>query len=171
MVTALLLVDVQRDMLEPPRPVAAHVEVRRALESLLLRARDEGAFVVHVQNDGPPGDPDEPQTPGWELVFKARPDELVVRKNQSDAFTNASLAISLKAKDVNRVVVAGMQSEYCVAATCRGALRNGLEVVLAAGAHATYDEVDSASNISARVEGELGREGVKIERADLIEFR
>lgn len=69
MATALLLIDVQRDMLEPPKPVPAHVETQRALESLLSRARISGAFVVHVQNDGSPGDPDAPNTPGWELVF------------------------------------------------------------------------------------------------------
>lgn len=124
MTTALLLVDIQRDMLEPPNPVPAHAEVRRALESLLERARASGAFVVHVQNDGSPSDPDAPHTPGWELVFPAAPGELVIRKTVSDAFTNAGLGASLGARRVDRVVVAGMQSNYCVSATCCGALQH-----------------------------------------------
>ena len=170
MPTALLLVDVQRDMLEPPKPVPAHMDVRRALKSLLARAREARAFVVHVQNDGSPGDPDEPNTPGWSLVFPAAPSELVVRKTASDAFTNAILSASLKARHVDRVVVTGTLSNYCVQATCRGALDHRLEVILASGAHATYDEAESADAISIRVEKDLARDGVRIIPAVEIDF-
>lgn len=170
MQTALLLVDVQRDMLEPPKPVPAHVEVRKVLESLLSRARAAGAFVVHVQNDGSSGDPDEPNSPGWSLVFFPAPGELVVRKTASDAFTNANLSSSLNARQVDRVIVAGMLSNYCVQATCRGALDRRLEVILASGAHATYDENESAETISTRVENELRRDGVRIVESGEIDF-
>ncbi len=170
MPTALLLVDVQRDMLEPPNPVPSHVEVRRALESLLTRTRNAEAFVVHIQNDGSPGDPDEPFTPGWGLVFPATHRELVIRKTASDAFTNANLSAFLKAKQVDKVVVAGMQSNYCVQATCRGALGHGLKVVLASGAHATYDEKESAETISTGVEDELRQDGVRIIHSGEIDF-
>ncbi|MGD0145995.1 MAG: isochorismatase family protein [Nitrososphaerales archaeon] len=170
MTTALLLVDAQRGMLEAPRPVPAHVEVRRALESLLARAREAGVFVVFVQNDGPLGDPDEPHTSGWDLAFPVASSELVFRKTVPDAFSNAGLGASLDAGQVDQVVVAGMQSNYCVSATCRGALHHGLKVILASGAHATYDEGESAETISARVEEELGRDGVRIIPADEIGF-
>jgi nicotinamidase-related amidase len=170
MTTALLLVDVQRDMLEPPTPVPAHVEVRKALESLLARARASGAFVVHVQNDGSPSDPDAPHTTGWELVFSPEPGELVVRKTVSDAFSNAILGASLGERRVNRVVVAGLQSNYCVSATCRGALQHGLDVTLASRAHATYDEKEGAHAIAASVEQDLGRTGVRVVPARDIEF-
>lgn len=64
MTIALLLVDVQRDMLEPPLPVPAHGQMREALSSLLDRARARGAFVIHMQNDGSPSDPDAPNMQG-----------------------------------------------------------------------------------------------------------
>ena len=51
MPTALLLVHVQPDMLEPPKPVPAHMNIKRALESLLTRAREAEAFVVHVRGE------------------------------------------------------------------------------------------------------------------------
>jgi nicotinamidase-related amidase len=110
MPTALLLVDVQRDMLEPPNPVPAHADVAKALESLLTRAREARAFVVHVQNDGSPGDPDEPNTSGWGLVFPPAESELVVRKTASDAFTNANLSTSLRARHVDRGVTLGCKA-------------------------------------------------------------
>jgi nicotinamidase-related amidase len=87
-----------------------------------------------VQNDGSPGDPDALHTLGWELVFPVIAGELVVRKRKSDAFTNEIVGAPLDSRKVDRVVVAGMQSNYCVSATCRGALHRGLEVVLASGA-------------------------------------
>ncbi len=157
-------------MLDPPNPVPNGSEVRKALESLLRRARHHGALVVHVQNDGGPSDPDAPNTPGWELEFTAAPGEPVVRKTVSDAFSNPSLGASLSARGVDRVVVAGMQSNYCVSATCRGALERGLGVVLASGAHATYDEKESAEAIAGRVERELGQLGVRVVPAGEIRF-
>lgn len=86
MATALVVLDAQRNMLEGEAPVDGADDVRLALHGLLSAARVAGAAVVHVQNDGPPDSPDEPYTKGWELVFQVVSDELVVRKDQSDAF-------------------------------------------------------------------------------------
>lgn len=163
MTTALMLIDVQRNMLEPPTPVPSAMSTREALEDLLRRARQAGAVVVHVQNDGPPGEPDEPDTDGWQLVFPVGANELVIRKDQCDTFAaSPALAKELAEKKVTEVVIAGMQSNYCVADSSRGAVRSGLRAILASGAHATYDEDQPASAISAKVERELAGEGVTV---------
>jgi len=170
MATALLLVDVQRNMLEGSTPVPAAGQVRPALQSLLARARAAGALVVHIQNDGPEGSPDEPGTEGWELVFPPVPGELAVRKTEPDVFTaDACLATTLTARGIDRVVVAGLQSN-CVEQASRGALRHGFTVLLASGAHATYDKHDSAAVISASVETALSRDGVTVLPATDITF-
>jgi streptothricin hydrolase len=163
MTRALMLIDVQRNMLEPPTPVPSAVSTREALQELLLRARQAGALVIHVQNDGPPGEPDEPDTDGWQLVFPVSAGELIVRKDQSDTFAaNPALAKELSSMEITEVVIAGMQSNYCVAESSRGALKQGLAAVLASGAHATYDEGEPASAISAQIERELATEGVTV---------
>jgi nicotinamidase-related amidase len=170
--TALLFVDVQRNMLEGDNPVPAAAAVRPALQALLATARTAGAVVVHVQNDGPSGEPDEPHTGGWRLVFPPADGELVVRKDVSDTFAaNPDLAGSLRGRGVDRVVVAGMQSDYCVQATSRGALGLGFEVVLAGGAHATYDAGSvSAAELAAGVEKDLATEGVRVVPAAQLRF-
>jgi nicotinamidase-related amidase len=171
MATALLLIDVQRNMLEGDSPVPAAAEVRPALASLLERARAAGAVVVHVQNDGSTGDPDVPHTDGWQLVFPAQPDELVVRKDECDAFaSNPGLAADLKARGVDHVVVAGMQSEYCISDTGRGALGHGLRVSVASGAHATYDDGPTAAEISVDAEKQLTADGASVVPAAEIAF-
>ena len=51
-----------------------------------------------------PGDPDEPETEGWELVFPSIGDELVVRKSEPNAFgSNPQLAQVLRDKGFDRV--------------------------------------------------------------------
>jgi streptothricin hydrolase len=163
MARALMLIDVQRNMLEPPAPVPSAASIHDALEDLLLRARRANALVVHVQNDGPPGEPDEPGTKGWQLVFPVSDGELIVRKDQPDTFAaNPALAQDLADKEIAEVVIAGMQSNYCVAESTRGALKRGLQAILASGAHATYDENEPASVISAQTERELAAEGVAV---------
>lgn len=170
-VTALLLVDAQRNMLDPPTPVPDAPAIRAALEKLLVTARSCGAVVVHVQNDGESGDPDEPGSSGWELAFVPTDGEIVTRKDQPDAFvSNPSLADELAKRGVSRVVLAGMQSNYCVAATSRAAMQHGFDVVLASGAHATYDEERPAAVISAEVEAALAEEGILVVPAPDVSF-
>ena len=171
MTTALMLIDAQRNMLEGGEAIPDAGRVRPSLESLLTRARSEGAAIVHVQNDGPAGSVDEPHTEGWDLVLPPAEGEMVVRKDQFDTFAaNPALADDLRALGVGRVVIAGMQSEYCVLETGRAAIGIGFEVVLAAGAHGTYDDDSSAAEISAGVEKDLRESGAVVRPHEQIQF-
>ncbi|HEV7184577.1 MAG TPA: isochorismatase family protein, partial [Leifsonia sp.] len=119
----LLLVDVQRTMLDGGDAIEGAVALREALSELLDRARSAGVPIVHVKNDGDPGGRDEPGTDGWQLVFTPLPGEPVVRKDVGDAFeANPALADVLRAMGVDTLVVVGLQSEYGVRDTARGAL-------------------------------------------------
>jgi nicotinamidase-related amidase len=166
-----VLIDVQRNMLEGPQPVPGADDVRAAIERLLETARRHEVVIVHVQNSGSQGDPDQPGTPGWELVFEPRPGELVVQKTHPDAFaSNPRLEDELKQLFVSRLVVAGMQSNYCVAATSRAGLERGFDVCLVSGAHATYDEDRPADTISSEVDADLASAGVMVVPAADVEF-
>jgi nicotinamidase-related amidase len=172
MATALMLIDAQHNMLEGDAPVPGAGDIRRALQRLLSAAREAGDLVVHVQNDGSAGDPDVPHTSGWELVFPVVGDERVVRKSEPDVFaSNPQLATALRDEGVERLVIAGMQSDYCVRASSLGALGLGFTVVLPSGAHATYDDgPNSAAGIAAAVESELSDAGVKVVPLSDVEF-
>jgi nicotinamidase-related amidase len=168
MTTVLLLVDVQRNMLEPPEPVPQAETVGAAIEDLLERARSAGTTVIHIRNNGGPGDPDEPGTPGWEAVHRVAPGEHVVDKRECDPFAGTGLSDLMPAAAA--VVVAGMQSEYCVRQTSLAALRRGYPVVLARGAHATYDGTVPARATSQAVEAELGAAGVSVVDPAAVRF-
>jgi nicotinamidase-related amidase len=160
----LLLVDVQKNMLEPPAPVPGAASVGPEIERLLERARAAGAVIVHIRNNGSGDDPDAPATTGWELVHDVRPGEHVVDKHESDAFAGTPLEDLLPAR--SSVVVVGMQSEYCVRETSLAALRRGHAVTLVRGAHATYDGDAPAIATQERVEDELRTAGARIAQSD-----
>lgn len=144
MTTALLVVDVQRALVEGEHAVAGAAGLLARIGALLARAREAGAPVVHVQDHG-----DHltiPGTPGWELALPVHGGELVLPKAVDDAFVDTELDRALRSVAVDCVVVVGVQSEMCVAATARGALARGYQVVLPRGAHTTYDVPDAGIN-------------------------
>lgn len=57
----------------------------------------------------------------------------------------------------------GIQSEYCVAATSRGALKAGFKVTVLRGAHSTYDaDSKSAVDTERDIEQQLSDKGADI---------
>ncbi|KAG6372170.1 Isochorismatase-like protein [Boletus reticuloceps] len=168
----LLLIDVQVNLLRDPEQggvPSAHT-VRQNIQSILTQARSEKhpPRIIHVRNNGEPNDPDESNTPGWQLYFAPLPHEPVVDKKKNNAFAGTQLG-DLIPKSAE-VIVIGMQSDYCVRATCSAALGRGNEVFLIKGAHATLDRneiwndgtVTEAHVIEAEIEAELEEAGVII---------
>ena len=82
-----------------------------------------------------------------------------------------ALADVLRAMGVDALIVAGLQSEHCVQATAIGAAERGFDVVVPAGAHATYDDDAPAAEIVERVELDLDAAGVEVVELDEVRFR
>lgn len=162
--TALLVVDMQRNMFEHTPSVADGIELLATVSGLIARARTAGAPVVFVRNCGGPGDPDERGQEGWELApaLPRLAAEPIVDKKANDAFEGTNLGALLKARGVRRLVVAGLQSEFCIQATCRGGHKRGYAVTLVADAHGSFD-LDggpSALDLIARENAALAADGV-----------
>ncbi|MBM7054714.1 cysteine hydrolase family protein [Streptomyces durocortorensis] len=179
-VQALLVVDVQSAFVTGDAAVPAATRLLDRVSDLVGRAREAGALVVHLQNDGPSGEPDEPGTPGWELHLPVRtgPAETVIRKSEDDGFEETSLQSVLEAAGVRELAVCGVMSEMCVLATARRALELDYRVVLPHDAHATYDipaapdisDVVPAAMASRVAEWALGDEVEIVARAGSVAF-
>ena len=169
---ALLLIDLQANMFDPKNPVRSGDALLERVTGLLARARAAGTLVVFVRNCGGPGDPDVRGTSGWELQPRLRParGELVLDKTTSDTFESTPLGDELTARGIKGVVIAGLQSEYCIRATTLGALSRNLEVTLVANGHSTFDGGGrTAPEISAAVNAELaGR--ARLANAEEVRF-
>lgn len=134
----LLVVDMQRGLLTGPGAIPDAADVLAAVDRLVRSARDSGALIVHVQNDGTDGATDEPGAPGWALAIEPLAVEPVIRKRDDDAFAGTGLEAMLRERGAASVVICGVQSEMCVAATARAAMQRGLVVVLPRDAHGTF---------------------------------
>ena len=151
-VDALIAVDLQTAFVSGDDAVPGASRLLDRVTELLERAREAGAVVVHLQNDGAPGADDEPGTPGWELYLpvKAGPREHVLRKPRDDGFDATPLGEILVAAGVRSVAICGVMSEMCVQATARTALARDYRVVLPYDAHGTYD-IPAVPGVSDKV--------------------
>lgn len=140
--TALLIVDVQLGMFESPLipPVHAGDALLSRIGDLIERARAAEAQVLYAQHSGGVGHPLEHGTRGWQLHPLIAPLEgdPVVQKRTPDSFHETSLASELEARRIKRLVLTGIQTDYCVDTTCRRAFSLGYEVTLASDAHSTW---------------------------------
>jgi nicotinamidase-related amidase len=139
MTDALIIIDMQQGSFgaATPRHDAAGLVGR--LNRLAAAVRSTGGEVVFVQHDGPPGDPHHPDLPGWKLLpdLDARPGNTVIRKTSCDAFLDTALEAFLAAKGINRLIVTGCATDYCVDTTVRSALARGIPTVVPSDGHTT----------------------------------
>ncbi|SFL10815.1 cysteine hydrolase family protein [Lysobacter sp. cf310] len=141
MTCALLVIDVQSGLFDgEPRPDDADAVIAR-LNALIARARDAGAPVIFVRHERI-GTLLEPGTPGWafQAQLDVHDDDLIVGKTSPDAFLRTSLEDLLQSLDVDRLVIGGYASDFCVDTTTRRAAALGYPVTLAADAHTTHDK-------------------------------
>ena len=177
---ALIIIDVQTAFVSGPNAVPAAATIVAAVTGLLSRARKADTLIIHLQNDGATGAPDEPGTPGWQLFLQVcdGPHEFVVRKAEDDGFASTDLGTLLSAHGAHRLAICGVMSEMCVSATARTSLRRGFEVLLPHDAHGTYDipatpgigPVVPAAHVSRVAEWALGDELTLVPRAADITF-
>lgn len=140
MPTALLVIDVQNTLCQGPWAVFNVASTVDHINAVIQHTRSTGGTVVFIQHEE---DHEAMQygSPGWQLfdALDARADDLRVRKTACDAFFKTDLRSLLAARGVDHVRVCGMQTEYCVDSTVRGALANGLSVTLVGDGHSTLD--------------------------------
>jgi nicotinamidase-related amidase len=141
--TALLVIDVQSALISRADRAA---EVLAAIGSLVARARAANTPVVYLQHCHATYSPMMKGAPGWHIHASVapKPGEVVIEKTASDGFYQTSLQSDLDRLAIERLVICGLQTEFCVDATCRAALSRGFEIVLAADAHTTTDGVAEA---------------------------
>ncbi len=174
--TGLLLVDLQGGMFESDgrKPVVDGIALLERIEALLGRARATGTPVFHVRHAGGQGDRLERNGAGWEIHPRLLPfaGEPVIDKDTPDSFRGTRLAEALSAQDVGRLVLAGLQTEYCIDTTCRSAFGRLYRVVLVADGHSTWDTADlTAAAIIAHHNRVLADWFATLRPAAAIDFR
>jgi nicotinamidase-related amidase len=170
--TALLIIDVQVNMFAEGSSVFEGERILNTISRLIAKAHTAHLQVIYIQNNGSEVDPDMPGTPGWQIHPAVTPKkgDIVIQKHTPDSFHETNLQSELDAKQIHNLIIAGMQTDYCINSTCRRAFELGYEVTLVQDAHSTYDNREfTASQLITRYNNEL-REMVNLKEAKDIAF-
>ena len=174
MTMALVIIDMQQGMFTDAIPPHQGEAVLQRCADLLGRAREAGVPIFHVQHDGPEGDPLHKGTPGFphHPAVAPKAGEPVIVKQNISAFHGTDFDRQLKSKGIDRLVVAGMQTEMCIDSACRAAKALGYRVVLADDAHTTFDtQVLPAERIVAHHNATLNGAFVELAKTADVRFQ
>ncbi|OWK19565.1 isochorismatase [Mesorhizobium amorphae CCBAU 01583] len=163
----LIVIDLQTGMFdgrcEPPIHDADGMVARA--RALIDWARRSGRKVAFVRHDGPAGDPLAPGEPGWPVwpALGQAGDEPTFAKSVRNAFSNSALGQWVAGQGAGEVVLAGAQTDFCIAATVKGAFAEGLGVTVVSDAHSTLDTPgETAAEIIARHNAAFTEAGVTL---------
>ena len=140
MKSALLVIDVQNALCSGQWAAYDIDRVVGRMNEGVTRARAVGAPVIFIQHEEEDGSL-QFNTHGWQLFEKldVRPEDVRIRKTACDSFYRTALQSHLESRGIGKVIVCGLQSEFCVDSTVRAALALGYSVVLVSNAHSTLD--------------------------------
>lgn len=147
--TALLLIDVQVgvDVLEHwggPTGRRNNPDAEQVMANLLAAWRTTGHQVAFTRHDSresasplkfslPTGE----QKPGFEV----QPGDIVVEKDVNSGFIGTSLEVNLRRRGINRLVIAGFFTNFCVETTTRMAGNLGFDTYLVHDGCATTNRI------------------------------
>jgi nicotinamidase-related amidase len=134
----LLVVDVQNALIHA-HPYNEH-RVIENIKKLLLVARANEKEVLYVRHDDGEGTEFENGTYGWQIYGEISPenDELIFEKHYNSAFHKTNLKEHLDSRNIDTIVLVGLQTEYCIDATCKGAFDRGYKVIIPEETNTTF---------------------------------
>ncbi|NHX01179.1 isochorismatase family protein [Pseudomonas koreensis] len=164
MSTALLIIDVQQALCSGEYQC---FDIHRVIDTInQLSTRARVVLIQHEEKDSPLAHGAE----GWQLAagLLTTAEDLRVRKTTPDSFYQTELGKLLPSEDFERLIICGLQTDYCVNATVRQAHQLGYDVVLVADAHSTVDNgTMSAEDIIAEHNKDLAHLTGAMARVDV----
>ncbi len=161
--TALLLIDLQNDFVEPGAPLHASMAYKSLpkVKELIAFCREKGVQLIYTRHahdhDGSDMGLFREIYPGLgqrqaliqgqrgaEIFADVAPQDgdIVVRKQRYSAFFQTNLDLILRSKGITDLAIAGATSEDCCLATARDAMYRGYRVAFLEDVIGTYDYPD-----------------------------
>jgi nicotinamidase-related amidase/ribosomal protein S18 acetylase RimI-like enzyme len=137
----LLIIDVQEAMfLNEEDRLADEKNVIENIKKMIKTARKKGipiVYVKHTENEGLYKKGEN----SWQIYNEVAPleNDKIVEKSSWDSFLNTKLKETLDKIDVNELIIAGMQTEFCLDTSIRSGYEKGYKLTVAKDAHSTFD--------------------------------
>ncbi len=135
----LLVVDTQKLITNDSLYEFALFEMR--VKELIKQARNNGIEVIFVRHDDGEGRPLSKGNDGFEIYDGFRPmdGELVFDKTVNSSFKGTGLLEYLREKEEDKIMVVGLQSDYCIDATIKCGFEHGFQMIVPANTNSTFD--------------------------------
>jgi len=155
---ALVIVDIQNDYfpdgkLPLVKPVEASQQAARLLDHFRHASGRAQRPIIHIQHLAvrPGATFFLPGTPGADFhpSVQPLPDESIVQKNFPNSFRDTPLLDVLREKQINCLIICGMQTNMCIDATTRAAADFGFECTVAADACAARNLIFDGVTVPA----------------------
>ncbi|GIO29261.1 MULTISPECIES: cysteine hydrolase family protein [Paenibacillus] len=169
---AFLVIDVQKGMFPEKDPVYNGDALLLKLQGLLDKARSCGVPVIYVQHNEGPGEQLETGASDWEIHPSVAPQEgeAVIQKFTPDSFHETNLQQVLTEKGIRSLVIAGLQTDFCVHATSTRAAELGYEVTVAEDVHSTWGQGGQTAQEIIERHNRQFRGFAAVKKASEIEF-
>jgi nicotinamidase-related amidase len=135
----LMVVDVHNALLKD-HPYNEQ-KVIENIKKLISTARDNKKEVIYVRHDDGKGTGLEKGTDGWQIYNDIAPNdnEFIVEKQYNSAFHKTGLREYLESKQIDTIILVGLQTEYCIDATLKSAFDYGYKIIIPKETNTTFD--------------------------------
>lgn len=135
----LLVIDAQKEITNE-RLYKFH-EFVFTVKLLIEASRENGVEVIFVRHDDGAGTPMTKGLDGFELYEEFAPerDEKIFDKRVNSPFKDTGLAEYLSSKNETEIIVAGLQTDYCIDAAVKCGFERGYKIIVPRYANTTFD--------------------------------
>ena len=135
----LLVVDMQKGLVD--EELYAFDTFMDSTVRLIEAARKNGVEVIYAQHDAGPGSGLSAGDSAFEIVDQAHPEqgEKVFVKTINSCFGNKDFKDYMERQEDKRLMIIGLQTNYCIDATVKSAFERGFEVIIPEGTNTTFD--------------------------------
>lgn len=136
----LLVVDTQKGITD--ERLYEFEKVRSNIQTLLAEARKNRVEVVYVRHDDGPGTGFSVGDEEFQIYegFAPEQGERIFDKTVNSAFhPSTGLAEYLAQKQEKRIMIVGLQTDFCIDATIKSGFEHGFEMLAPEGTNSTFD--------------------------------
>ena len=135
----LLVVDMQKGLVTDD--LYAFDTFMERVVRIIDAARKQHAEVIYVQHDAGPGSGMSARDSDFEIADQVQPEpgEKVFVKTINSCFGNKDFREYMELQEDKRLMIVGLQTNYCIDCTVKSAFERGFEVIIPEGTNSTFD--------------------------------
>ena len=135
----LLVIDMQKGLVD--EDLYDYENFLSRTVRLVDAARRNGAEVIFVQHDAGPGSGMSAGDEAFEIIDALHPEpgEKVCVKTINSCFGSKELKAYLRQQEDKRLMIIGLQTNYCIDATVKSAFERGFDVIIPEGTNSTFN--------------------------------